>query len=202
MKTEEQQALKNLAIDFERNKADLQELIHESNKSLNSSLTILNYTGDKNNRLLEKEFDSLLLDVYFINQFYAVNGSLDDLLNSGKLSIIQNPELRKKLSVWKSSLIEMRDWELKSNGLDDKIVSYVFKKESWLNTDEVSKAAKDFDFPKSGFEIDNRALLSEIQFENMIEARIIILEEALLTQKKLLNSTNEILQIIQKEIEV
>ena len=110
MKTEEQQALKNLDIDFERNKADLQELIHESNKSLNSSLTILNYTGDKNNRLLEKEFDSLLLDVYFINQFYAVNGSLDDLLNSGKLSIIQNPELRKKLSVWKSSLIEMRDW--------------------------------------------------------------------------------------------
>lgn len=200
IKIEEQQALRNLAIDFEKNKADIQELIDASKTSLNTSLTILNYTGDKSIEILEKDFDSLLLGVYFIQQFYAANGSLDDLLNSGKLSIIQNSELRKSFSVWKSSLVELRDWELKSNNIEDKIVSYISKHGSWLNTDEVSKSVKTYSLPKSGFEIDNRALLKEIQFENLIESRIIVLEEVNITQNKLLIITIEILQIIQKEM--
>ena len=199
-KNEEQQALKHLIIDFKKNKKDLQELVGESNKSLNSSLTILNNTGNRINTFQEKEFDSLLIDIYFIKQFYPSNGSIDDLLNSGKLSIIRNSELRKKLSVWKSSLVEMRDWELKANNFEYKIIDYIIKNGNWLNTDEISNSPKEFNLPSSGFDIDNRVLLGEIQFENLIESRIIILEEVNLFQKRLLDNTTEIIQIIQNEI--
>jgi hypothetical protein len=71
---------------------------------------------------------------------------------------------------------------------------------SWLNVDEVSDYFSGFKFPKSGFDIDNRALLKEIQFENMTENHINFLLELKEKQKEAQKLIVEILSLINKQL--
>lgn len=54
--------------------------------------------------------------------------------------------------------------------------------------------------PKSGFDVDNRNLLNELEFENKIETVIIQNNAVLNRQKKGLKLIAEIIELIEKEI--
>lgn len=84
-----------------------------------------------------------------------------DLINSGKLGIIKNDNLRNKLSSWLPTLETLKDRELSSINYADDLVRYIIKNGSWLNSDEMTKneIISELELPKSGFEIDNNDLL-------------------------------------------
>ena len=199
-KVEEHNALINLKQDFSYNKKQLDSLILKTNFFVEISLEILNHTGAKPKPKSEDDFNKLLNNIATTPHYYPQNGFLDDLINSGRLDIISNAQLRNKLSSWKPDLdyIKYREEVLTNYNLD--IINYVIKHGSWLNVDEVSNSFSGFKFPKSGFDMDNRALLDNVQFENMTENHINFLLELKEKQKKAQKLIVEILGLMEKEL--
>jgi hypothetical protein len=197
--TDEQNALLNLKKDFEYNKISIDSLIKSTKSSIEGNLKILEFTGTKEKPDTEIYFDSLLNYISVTEQYFPRNGFLDDLINSGKLSIFKNENLRNKLSLWKPTLDNVYKQENSSLEFDYVLIDFVIKKGSWLNADEVSKG-RDITFPVSGFDIDNRDLLNYPEFENMVENKIIFvnsLKFKLIEASKLLD---EILVLINSEV--
>jgi len=199
---EEQVALKNLRQDFEFNLKTLDSILIETTDNKEKQFQVLNHTGEKPKPETEDEFNKLLNILADINEYYPRNGYLDDLVNSGNLGIIKNQVLRNKLSSWNPvyNYIQSRERELEK--ARDRITYMVIQKGSWLNADAVSYAetVKNNIFPKSGFDIDNRDLLNELEFENNTENIIYQNDKLTQSHKKGLILIAQILELLDKEI--
>lgn len=199
---EEQKALINLKHDFEFNYNTLDSVLNKTKKNLELQFLILNHTGNKPDPKTEDEFNISLNVLLSLEVFYPRNGYLDDLLNSGKLGIIKNQNLRNRLSSWNPALDNIKASELSVEAELQILNNYISKKGSWLNADAVgtSETVKNNPFPKSGFDIDNRDLLDEIEFENKTENIIYLNAKLGISHYKGLKLIQEILDIIEKEI--
>lgn len=198
---EEQRALLNIQNDFSKNKVLLKDLIETTKESINSGIKILNYTGNKDKPKTENEFNVLLNAVFDHDPYYPQNGFLDDLLNSGKLGIFNNVELRNLLSSWKPSLEIMNESFTAGVEGEKFLNNFIIENGNWLNADQVTIVKRSVVFPKSGFDIDNRNLLISSKFENLIENHVIGSDNYLSDQKKTLELLDKILILIDKEIE-
>ena len=198
---EEQRALLNIQNDFSKNKVLLKDLIETTKESINSGIKILNYTGNKDKPKTENEFNVLLNAVFDHNPYYPQNGFLDDLLNSGKLGIFNNVDLRNLLSSWKPSLEIMNESFTAGVEGEKFLNNFIIENGNWLNADQVTIVKRSVVFPKSGFDIDNRNLLISSKFENLIENHVIGSDNYLSDQKKTLELLDKILILIDKEIE-
>ena len=198
---EEQRALLNIHSDFSKNKDLLNDLIATTKSSMDAGMKILNYTGSKSKPKTEDEFNELLNSLFDHDPYYPQNGFLDDLLNSGKLGIFKNVELRNLLSSWKPNL-EILNEKFDSGVYGENLLnSFIIENGSWLNADQITNVKRNVVLPKSGFDIDNRSLLMISEFENLIENHVIGSDNYLIEQKKSLALIDDILELIGKEIE-
>ena len=198
----EQQALINLKVDFEFNYSKLNTIITKTKEKKELQFRVLNHTGNKPRPKTEAEFNILINALSSLTKFLPRNGSLDELLNSGKLGIIKNQNLRNRLSSWNPVFEFIKVRELSVYNEINKINEVFIKKGSWLNADAVgtSETQKNNQFPKSGFEIDNRDLLNDIEFENRTE-NIIYQNDMLINSQKVgLALIEEILKLVNEEI--
>jgi len=197
---EEQRALLNIQSDFSKNKELLNDLIATTKKSIDAGMKILNYTGSKIKPKTEDEFNDLLNSLFDHDPYYPLNGFLDDLLNSGKLGIFNNVELRNLLSSWKPRL-EIVNQSFAAGVEGENLVNnFIIENGSWLNADQVTIVKRSVALPESGFKIDNRSMLILSQFENLIENHVIGSDNYLSEQKKTLELLEDILRLIESEI--
>ncbi|MDT0554103.1 DUF6090 family protein [Urechidicola vernalis] len=199
---DEQLALKNLKQDFEYNYKALDSVLNETKNNIASQFILLNHTGNKSKDITRAQFNISLNRLADINEFYPRNGFLDDLMNSGNLGIIKNQMLRNKLSSWSSVFEYIRSREIELEKGRDRVSNMIIKKGSWLNADAVStdQAVKNNTFPKSGFDIDNRNLLNDLEFENNTENTIYQNDKLVQSHEKGLQLITEILSLLEKEI--
>jgi hypothetical protein len=196
----EQKALHNLKLDFNYNKSELNKAIRELKKSTNTSFSILNQTGNK----YEEPFqiDNLLDHTLAIPQYFPQNGFLMDLINSGKLGIINNDKLRNRLSSWLPSLKHLKDREDKLTENTQVIMQFMSANGNWLNIDELAtnEEIKILKFPKSGFVIDNNDLLQHLEFENMIENQVVSQSQLLAKHKACIKLAEGVIKLLEEEI--
>ena len=199
---EEQLALINLKQDFEHNKSILDSILSITERNIEKQFLILNYTGNKERPITRFEFNTSLNSLTDLKEFFPRNGYLDDLLNSGSLGIIENQNLRNRLSSWNAAFNYIRAKETRVQIALDRVSIMVINSGSWLNADAASTTmtVKNNSFPESGFDIDNRDLLDELKFENNTE-NIIYQNDKLTESHKLgLVLIAEILKLLDKEI--
>ena len=199
---EEQVALKNLSQDFNYNHRALDSILAETQSNVEAQFILLNHTGNKSKAISRSEFNTSLNKLADINEYYPRNGYLDDLISSGNLGIIKNQKLRNKLSSWHPiyNFIKSREIELEKGR--DRVTNMIIKQGSWLNADAVStdEVVQNNTFPKSGFDIDNRNLLNELEFENNTENTIYQNDKLIQSHRKGLLLIAEILELLEKEI--
>ena len=202
LRNEEQVALQNLKQDFEYNREALTNNIAITQKTIASNLEVLNYTGSNPKPETEDAFNMLVNDVTVTSEFFPKNSFLDDLMNSGRLQIIRSAGLRDKLSSWKPVFDRIKEEERQTKSYSDPLLAFIIKNGSWLNADEVSisETMKKYTFPKSGFEVDNRNLLTFLEFENMIENLVIYHDRVLTSQERGQKLIEEIIELLNKEI--
>ena len=196
----EQRALSNLQLDFEYNLLKLKEGIDHNKHNLKACMKILNYTGKRYSATFE--LDSLIGETSNSYQYFAQNGFLLDLINSGNLGLIENDLLRNRLSLWLPSLETLKNREAVCIEFDNDMIRYIFKHGSWLDSDkaDVDETILGLDFPESGFDADNRELLKSLEFENMIENQVVFLAILLEEQENCLKLNQEILSLIKASI--
>ena len=91
-------------------------------------------------------------------------------------------------------MVQIRYQETEKN--EALLNEFILKNGNWLNADQVSLVERNVTFPKSGFEKDNRVLLSSPYFENLIE-NVAIGYDNYLTR---LNEASQLLERIEELI--
>ncbi|WP_334114089.1 DUF6090 family protein [Paucihalobacter sp.] len=197
---QEYNALNNIYRDFLKNKEILKEVSSSTSIVLESGVQTLNHTGNKVKPDSESIFNNWLNNLFYNKPYYPQNGFLDDLLSSGKLGIFKNVELRNLLSSWKPDveILEERFNTVKTS--ENILNAYIIEKASWLNADQADSKTRNVTFPISGFTVDNRDLLKELQFENLLENVLILTDTYYSTQQKTEKLLDDIIALLETEI--
>lgn len=108
----EQQLLKALNEEFTTNLEILKQTMVFNDTIVAKIMAIGEYTGPKLENFNERNISQLMVDAFKDDITYNPNqGTIKDIIYSGKLSVISNPRLRESLSSWQSSLERLKDQE-------------------------------------------------------------------------------------------
>jgi hypothetical protein len=198
---EEKRALENIYRDFIKNRESLQSVMRSTQRVLDAGLNILNHTGNKEKPSTETIFNDWLNEIYNCEPYYPQNGFLDDLLSSGKLGIFKNIELRSLLSSWKPKVDILSEGYKSQDKNEDLLNLFILENASWLNADQIYTKQRNIDFPVSGFDVDNRNLLTSLHFENLVENTVISADVYYTVQSETLGLLNQIIAVLETEIE-
>lgn len=199
-KNDETSALLNLREDFEFNLSSIENLIKTTNSEIEVGLKVLENTGNKFKTSSNIHLDSMLIPIANHQLYFSQNGFLTDLINSGKIGIIENDSLRVSLSSWGQTIEELYRKEQSALQHQISLIDYVKKNGSWLNVDNLYPQYG-ITYPKSGFEIDNNTLLQYIEFENLVDEVINRKGGLREKQKKVQELNRIILKLIQSELD-
>jgi len=101
----ERQLLTSLLEEFEINLEILDKTIRSNTKTFESCIKIGEFTGPSLPIISEKELSQYMLGAFKGDAIYVPNqGTMYEITNSGKLSLISDVDLRKAISNWLSQL--------------------------------------------------------------------------------------------------
>jgi len=109
---QEQQILSQLLQEYKSNLNQINEKIDLRNETLNSSFQLLKYRTESNDKIIADSIDAHLFRISIRPTFDPELSVSNELINSGKLYLLENADLRNKISAFSSYLSELREEEL------------------------------------------------------------------------------------------
>ena len=162
-KSEEQKALNALNEELKSNKKQLANKIADCEEIIRSDSILLISMSNPNHQISEEQL-SLIIDQLTIPYTYnPEDGVLRDIINSGKLSILQNQELRYILTSWESKFSDIKEVEMDLlNSINTMINPFFFEYYSKRNVGMKSL------FGESRFSFSPKQILENKFLENII----------------------------------
>ncbi len=202
--TKEQTILKNLRSDFNANITEFNRIYSATEDSYISSISLLEIIKDDSD-INPTEIDSLINSI--INGFYSLDlnaASIDELKNSGSLSIIKDSELRKKLSDWSFIVADSEDdIEIYYDYLFNFFIPSLTTKTVLRNMAVPEFLMGRVDLPQissSNFKIDYNKTIRTLEFENELYNNALNLMYVLDNYKKIEAYLHDTLKLIESNI--
>ena len=171
---EETRILSGLKQEFEVNLAEVNRNIKLNTLTKESTVELIHLLRTENAFANSRYLDSLLNAVYMFGSFDAQTGLIDEVISSGKLSIINDTELRDRLTSVSGHLDNLEeDYIIRSNYYMDHIIPYLsnyiplVNQNQYMDFSSWSDSYKTIKLSESPFKpkYDEIDLL---QFENLI----------------------------------
>jgi hypothetical protein len=150
------------------NRITVDRMISKYNTHIDVLKKIMNLTGPKSTVIGMQSFDSLLFLGLSSPNFELTNSTTDELLNSGNGNVIKDIKLRILITQWNNSFKYYSIADQKTTL--DILEKYIYEHGSFTNLGKASKRytySKDLK-PENFFNIDNRKMLKDPVFQNMI----------------------------------
>ena len=163
--------LNALHDEFSNNLIEVERVMKLNAKGLAYANALLDKMGTSDLDLTEKVFDSLMYRTILAEiQYRPSPGTLIELVNSGKLSIISNRELRLKLASWDGILTSVLFQEEEHSKPRYKLIDLMNK---WGNGRKSLKNALAnnrfaLEISNSPFNLSSKVLLKNIEFDNQL----------------------------------
>ena len=168
----EQFYLKSLEEEFLFNQILLDSTINVGMSWFDSTAVLLESMGPQEPFLAKQRIDHLLLNSNYTILYRPNLGVLNEMIGSGKLSLIQNPELRFALSSYMGSLDRLSEQETAYKESVQQVVAFRRKHGN------IRKTSPDIlemhNLTRSKFSSDNLGLLRSEEFENLLTAQYFI----------------------------
>ena len=121
----------------------------------------------------DSEVDSLLSDIINYTTYDPSTGVIDEIINSGKLNIIQNKTLKENISSWSGMLTDAnKDIEIANNHTFNVLLIYLTKKANLKNLPKpqsiIDKTGMELS-DSSNFPSDYDEFMTDKELENLIE---------------------------------
>jgi hypothetical protein len=167
----EKEVISSLHNDFQSAKLEIVGLIKLLD-GRNDKLSTLskNCSLKKTPTISQEAMDSLIWGGYALPTFNPPNGTLSDLLSSGKIDVIRNKELRKSLSEWNGAVEEVKRQELfQGEFLYQRYTPFIEERVEFKHP----RFEKHMNMEKADrFPIDSRDLLQDVRFCNLVRRSI------------------------------
>ena len=163
--------LNALHDEFSNNLIEVERVMKLNAKGLVYANALLDKMGTSDLDLTEKVFDSLMYRTIMAEiQYRPSPGILIELVNSGKLSIISNKELRLKLASWDGILTSVLFQEEEHSKPRYKLIDLMNK---WGNGRKSLKNALAnnrfaLEISNSPFKLSSKVLIKNIEFDNQL----------------------------------
>lgn len=165
--SEEKAILANLNREFMQNKEALNAVLDLNGKSYESGLNIMELIGSEPGELVKINTDSLIFKTVDFRRFNPSENALSDLIQSGRLQLLQNETLKDLLYNWSRVLKKADD---NFEGYDDKVERDLIP---YLTT---RYPLKDIDVygelqwkTKSSLQVDKFAIFGDLEYENLMD---------------------------------
>ncbi|VAV83358.1 hypothetical protein MNBD_BACTEROID02-309 [hydrothermal vent metagenome] len=134
---EEMRILSGLKQEFQANLAEVNRNIELNTSSVESVVNLIDLIRSENPFANSRYVDSLLYNVYMFGSFDAQTGLIDEVISSGKLSIIKDSELRNRLTSVSGMLDNAEeDYDIRLNYYMEQIIPYFSKYFQLVNQDQ------------------------------------------------------------------
>ena len=198
--SKEQLLLKNLQTDFKTNLSELKYTYDTSTEAYVACVKLLEIIKDDSS-INPSEIESLIDKIINkIRSLDLISGSIDEILNTGSLHIIQDPELRKQLSNWTFYVNDTGDdIQIYTDYLFGILIPSLTEKAILRNTNKPTNFLDDLNLPiisKSGFKIDYNKTIRTLEFENQIYNNALNYMYALNAYKIMETYLNDTLELI------
>jgi hypothetical protein len=176
--------LTNREISLEQNQV-------EKTKSL---LEMFSWPQDK---ISSRAIDSLIFAIMSSNSLDIKNGTLEEGLNTGQVSLLTNGELKQKLYSLPSVFDEIKRLEtLESEDINDNMVPYMYDHMNFKNMDNAFSEFSKTLGPSKFKTIENRKLLNSLKFENLVDNRFYNTNQSLVNYNELLINLKSIKKLL------
>jgi len=129
----------------------------------------------ENSQVNTKNLDSIIGSIITSPSWKPSEFVLNDLKNSGGLSKLKSPKLKKLLFQWTRHFNQMKETEAQMEKTSMDIINFLKVKGSLRNVDITGET---FNYERSQLPIDNLLLLKNPEFENHIDDKLFVLHEA------------------------
>jgi len=170
---EESRILDGLKQEFEINLAEVSRNIKLNTLTKESTVELIYHIRSEDAFANSRYMDSLLNAVYMFGSFDAQTGLIEEVIGSGKLSVISDTELRDRLTSVSGLLDNLEeDYIIRSNYYMDHIIPFLSKYVSLANQDQYmdfsswSNTYKTIELSESPF-IQKYDEIDLLQFENL-----------------------------------
>ena len=207
---QEQELLYQLQSEFKSNLKQLDEKIALRDSMISASLKLL-HCIDYPEKCYDKHILKHLSTTTFAPTFDPI---INDIISSGRIQVIEDSDLKQKLTLWTSEIIQVTEeeqtWDyhrtneytpfLRENGVLRSMSS-----EFWSNNSKSlmhldGKNINDFEIGRSREEIDFKRILSDLQFEGFVTQCASYSNWANIQSLSLRKRIVEILEIIRQEL--
>ena len=194
--------LKAIQDEFSKNLKEVEAVMKRNAKNLKTAHSLLNLMGQNDLILSEKTFDSLLYGSFISEiEYRPSSGVLTELVNSGKLGLISNRDLRLQLASWDGLITKVRFQEGEHAkpryALIDIMNNLGNGRKSYINA-----YGNDFDIPNSRKAESSIILLENLEFDNQLS--LFYLTGSYLNSQyysKLKDGISDLLEALKTEIE-
>jgi hypothetical protein len=166
----------NLNEEFIQNKKHYTDFSNEYKQAEKTAIELMSYIGLENLEESDKHLlDSLLNSIFPSIDYLPSNNAIDDIIQSGKLKSLDNPELSNKLANWKSLVYTISAREKK---LDDfvwrDLIPYLNRYISWRDGGVIYGSSWS---TKGKLPTNHQHIVSDLEFENLLENHIYIINQ-------------------------
>lgn len=191
---ERQKIIASLNLEFKQNKIKFSKTRENHANSKKSGMELMSYIGKQNHQnFKQKVIDSLIDGIFPMSDYLPSNNAVDDIIQSGKLSTLENPKISSKLSDWKSliSTLSSRDDKLEE-WIFSQVIPYLNKYVSWRDVG----VEKNYNWSTRGTLPTNyNYIFTDLEFENILENHIYFINESLRRQDETLKLIDEIIEL-------
>lgn len=164
---EERTILKNIHTEFLQNKQSLKVVLTENSKSFNSGKILFNLIGKERTEIEKHNIDSLFFYSIGVGSFRPSENTISDLLQSGRLQLLKNKNLKDLLHQWSRSMKFYNNALARAEiKIDDEMVPYLSKHYSMRDIDMNGRLAWK---TKTLLKIDKLQIFEDIEFENILD---------------------------------
>ncbi len=191
---------------MEFNLEELKTEIETTKNGYMASLSLLDLAKPQITDYSETEVDSLIS--VMINNFAVYNpstGSIDEIINSGQLNLVQNEELRNQVTNWSGALIDtQRDAVIAGDHMFNILLPFLSLKANISNVPfppDLLTSSMLQNKSRSAFPSENDQLLASKEFENLVSIHALNLMYMVSQLRKLQSYLEKTIQLIESEIE-
>jgi hypothetical protein len=183
--------LSNLNEEFRDNLNDLDSTEVILSNTINSLEQLFGMFNEEEGLYNSRTVDSIIATGLTSPSWKPSEFVLNDLKSSGGLSKLRNAKLKKLLFGWTRFYNQMKETVTQTEKTSIDVINFLKLNGSLRNTDVTSDV---FNYKRSTLNIDNVKLLQNHQFENHIDDKLFVLNEAKNQYKTAKELINQILK--------
>jgi len=172
-KRKEQSVLIGLHDTFSNNLENLNFIITNSTEAFDASKKIMSLMGPSASDYTNTEVDSLMSHMINYSTYDPSVGTLDDIINSGKLNIIQNKALKTNISNWSGILNDTKkDIQIANNHAFNVLLIYLNDKVNLKNVAVPERIVETTQLnitEPSHFPVNYDVFMQDKEFENLVD---------------------------------